>query len=218
MSSSLSRGPAAITLPPPVSRSVSSNFTGIAPPPIRARFERLDAWIVSYLRERCEAPARLRRARDVALLFIERDRLGGRLGRLIELVSCLQDLRKVHQRVRPVIQKIASLGQLHGLLGKTLCRPGLAAAYKDLCANAAPHDLRREIAVGRELLAALGQLLGFLVPSLRDNRLGQIRGRSREVRAFAHFLERFVSGAQALFGRGWVACQQLDNRHGVRNG
>src|SRR5204862_7484666 len=156
MLSSSSRGPTAITLPPPVSRSVSSNFTGIAPPPIRARFEGLDSWIVSHSRERCEAPARLRRARDVALLFIERDRLGGRLGRLIELVSCLQDLRKVHQRVRPVIQKIASLGQLHGLLGKTLCRPGLTAAYTGLCAHAAPHDLRRELGVCRELTASRG--------------------------------------------------------------
>src|SRR5207248_7421929 len=167
MLSSLSRGPTAITLPPPVSRSVSSNFTGIAPPPIRARFEGLDSWIVSHSRERCEAPARRRRARDVALLLIERHRLGGRLGRLIELVSCLQDLRKVHQRVRPVIQEIASLGQRHGLSGKTLCRPGLAAAAKDPCANAAPHDLRREIAVCRELLAPLGQLLGLPLPSLR---------------------------------------------------
>src|SRR4051794_11216330 len=147
MSSSLLRGPAAITLPPPVSRSVSSNLTGIAPPPIRARFERRDSWMVSYLRERCEAPARGRRAGDVALLFIERDRLGGRSGRLIELLSCLQDLRKVHQRVRLVIQEIASLGQRHGLSRKTVCRPGLAAAAKDPCANAAPHDLRREIAV-----------------------------------------------------------------------
>src|SRR5215212_6827912 len=57
MSSLLSRGPTAITLPPPVSWSVSLNFTGIAPPPIRARFV---VWtrIVSHLRERCEAPAR----------------------------------------------------------------------------------------------------------------------------------------------------------------
>src|SRR6266550_5330275 len=171
MSSLLSRGPAAITLPAPVSCSVSSNFTGIAPPPIRARFKRLDSRIVSHLRERCEAPARLRSAGDIALLLIERERLGGRLGRLIDAVSFLQDLRKIHQRVRSVIQEIASLGQRHRLLGKTLCRPGLAAAYKDPCAQAAQHDLRREIAACGELPAELGQLLGFLVPSLRENRL-----------------------------------------------
>ena len=115
-------------------------------------------------------------------------------------------------------QTTITVGKRHRLLGKTLCRPGLAAAYKDPCAQAAQHDLRREIAACGELPAELGQLLGFLVPSLRENRLRQIRGRGREVRAFAHFLERFVSGAQAPLGRGRVACQQLDNRHGVRDG
>src|ERR671930_1535668 len=169
MSSLLSRGPTAITLPPPVSCSVSLNFTGIAPPPIRARFVGLDSRIVSHSRERFEAPTRLRGAGDVALLLIERERLGGRLGRLIDSAACLQDLCKVHQRVRPVIQEIASLGQRHRLLGKTRCRPGLAAAFKDPWANAAPHDLRSEIAACGELLAELGQLLGFLVPSLRED-------------------------------------------------
>ena len=112
-------------------------------------------------------------------------------------------------------KSVASLDR-HRLPSKLFGLVEPALPGEDSRPDASPDDLREEVVVEAEVLADLREPQRFVGAPLREERLGEVRGRRRSERLVAHLLEHDVSRAQTLLGRGQVAREHLHDSVDVR--
>ena len=129
----------------------------------------------------------------------------------------MMDLREIDQSVGAGVEEVGRRADRHRLPRQVFGLVDATLPGDDLRPDSSPDDLREKVISGGELLADLGEALGIVVASLRVDRLREVRGRRRTERPVAHFLQRQVTRAQAPFGGGEIAGQELDDAVDVRN-
>ena len=143
------------------------------------------------IRYSCQSPsahdssARLRSGHQIALVFEENQCLRDRLSGLVEIAARGEYRCQLHEGVRAIVDEVDRFQDPESLAQEGFRSLEITTASQDgrLCPS--PFDLRERVFGCARLAADLDQGVGFLIPTLRAQRLGKCCGMCRQEGALA---------------------------------